>query len=437
MDKERPKFLEGASKNSVDSKKAEEVWDLLDKFANYGFNKSHAAAYAVVSYQTAWLKANYPVEFMASVMNCDLHLTDKLHVYFDEVKRLEIQIIPPCINRSESLFSVNNGMIAYALGGLKNVGSEAMRLFTDARKNGGLFLDLIDIARRVDLKRVGKRPLEMLVRAGAFDQLDNNRKKVFESLDALVGYSSATHEEMNSSQGGLFGDSGEDLPAPRLPMPEDWLPVERLSEEHKAIGFYLSGHPLDDYMGALKRKNILTLEELEQKAQGGKIIAKIAGSVSGKQVRKSAKGNRFAFAQLTDPTGAFEVTIFSDVLEKFADCFDVGQNVTLTVEANIDADQLKLLVRSAQPVDISVQDAAAMGLKIFVSSEEAVESIATRLNEISKDAPKRALGPVHLILSHPELPGEVEIALKNSYPVNTQIKGAIKHIDGVLEVLEF
>ena len=437
MDKERPKFLEGAFNNGVEPKKAEEVWDLLDKFANYGFNKSHAAAYAVVSYQTAWLKANYPVEFMASVMNCDLHLTDKLHVYFDEVKRLGIEIIPPCINRSEALFSVNDGMIAYALGGLKNVGSEAMRLFTDARINGGLFLDLIDVARRVDLRRVGKRPLEMLIRSGSFDQLDSNRKKVFESLDALVGYSSATHEEMNSSQGGLFGDAGEDLPAPRLPMPEDWLPIERLTEEHKAIGFYLSGHPLDDYMGALKRKNILTLHELEQKAQGGKIIAKIAGSVSGKQVRKSAKGNRFAFAQLTDPTGAYEVTIFSDVLEKFGDNFDIGKNVTLTVEANVDADQLKLLVRSAQPVDVSVQDAAAMGLKIFVSNEEAVKSIATRLSEISKDAPQRALGPVHLVLSHPELPGEVEIVLKNSYPLNPQIKGAIKHVDGVLEVMEF
>ena len=141
MDKERPKFLDGAAKNGVDAKKAKEVWDLLDKFANYGFNKSHAAAYAVVSYQTGWLKANYPVEFMASVMNCDLHLTDKLHIFFEEVKRLEIEMIPPCINRSEALFSVKDGKIAYALGGLKNVGAEAMRLITDARAEGGQFKD--------------------------------------------------------------------------------------------------------------------------------------------------------------------------------------------------------------------------------------------------------------------------------------------------------
>jgi DNA polymerase-3 subunit alpha len=277
--------------------------------------------------------------------------------------------------------------------------------------------------------------MEMLARSGAFDQLDSNRKKVFDSLDAMVGYSAATHEEMNSSQGGLFGDAGEGLPAPRLPMPDDWLAIERLTEEHKAIGFYLSGHPLDDYMGALKRKNVLTLKELEQKAQGSKVLAKIAGSVAGKQIRKSARGNRFAFAQLTDPTGAYEVTIFSDTLEKYGDYLEVGKNVVLTVEANVESDQLKLLARSVQPADVSVQDAAAMGLKIFVSDEAAITSISTRLNDNSQSSPQR--GPVHLVLSHPELPGEVEIALKGEYPMNPQIKGAIKHIAGVLDVEEF
>ncbi|MEK6205093.1 MAG: DNA polymerase III subunit alpha, partial [Amylibacter sp.] len=283
MDKEKPKFLKGSAENGVDTKKANQVWDLLDKFANYGFNKSHAAAYAVVSYQTGWLKANYPVEFMASVMNCDLHLTDKLNVFHQEVKRLEIMVIPPCVNRSDALFSVKDDKIAYALGGLKNVGAEAMRLITDARAEGGDFSDLFDFARRVDLKRVGKRPVEMLARAGAFDLLDANRRKCLESVDQLVAYSAATHEDRNSAQGGLFGDAGEALPAPRLPMPEDWLPNERLGQEHIAIGFYLSGHPLDDYAGALKRKNVLTLDELHQKAAGGTVVAKIAGSVAGKQ----------------------------------------------------------------------------------------------------------------------------------------------------------
>ena len=436
MDAERPKFLEGSAKNGVDEKKALEVWNLLDKFANYGFNKSHAAAYAVVSYQTAWLKANHPVEFMASVMNCDLHLTDKLHVYYEEVKRLEIEMIPPCVNRSEALFSVKDGKIAYALGALKNVGAEAMKLITEARKDGE-FIDLVDFARRVDLKRVGKRPMEMLARSGAFDQLDSNRAKVLASVDQLVGYSAAVHEERGSAQGGLFGDAGEDLPAPRLPMPEDWLPVARLKEELTAVGFYLSGHPLDDYMGALKRKNVLTLREVEQKAAGGKVPVKIAGAVSGIQIRKSARGNRFAFVQLTDPTGSYEVTVFSDTLEKAQDHLVVGNNVVLSVEAEMEAEQLKMLCRGATLADLTVADAASMGLKIFVSSEDAVGGIAERLGALSEDKSIRGRGPVYLILSNPELPGEVEMALPGEFPMNPQVKGALKHIGGVLDVVEF
>ncbi|MEL6679043.1 MAG: DNA polymerase III subunit alpha, partial [Pseudomonadota bacterium] len=436
MDAERPKFLAGAAENGVDEKKAVEVWNLLDKFANYGFNKSHAAAYAVVSYQTAWLKANHPVEFMAAVMNCDLHLTDKLNVYKQEVDRLGIEVVSPCVNRSEATFSVSEGRVVYALGGLKNVGVEAMRLIVAARDDGP-FKDLFDFARRVDLKRVGKRPLEMLARAGAFDVLDANRRKVFESLDKLVAYSAATHEDKNSAQAGLFGDGGEDLPAPRLPMPEDWLPTERLAEEHQAVGFYLSGHPLDDYMPALKRKRtpVLTLEELTAKAQRGPQAALIAGTVSAKQVRKSARGNRFAFVQCSDPTGLYEVTVFSDTLEAAGDLFDTGTNVVLSVEATLESDQLKLLARSVQPVDDSVSDAARAGLKIYVSDETALGSIAARLGDPS--GPKRGRGPVNLILMHPDLPGEVEIKLPDQYPLTPQIKGAIKAAPGVVFVEDF
>ena len=436
MDAERPKFLEGSKKNGVDEKKALEVWNLLDKFANYGFNKSHAAAYAVVSYQTAWLKANHPVEFMAAVMNCDIHLTDKLGVFFDEARRMGIKIVPPCVNRSEATFSAREGRIHYALGALKNVGVEAMRLITEARKDGA-FQDLFDFARHVDLKRVGKRPMEMLSRAGAFDQLDGNRRKCLASVDQLIGYSAANFEQKNSAQAGLFGDSGEDLPAPRLPMPEDWLPTERLAEEHQGIGFYLSGHPLDDYLGPLKRQKVLTLAELEQKVRGGPVAAKIAGSVAGKQERKSGRGNRYAFVQLSDPTGLYEVTVFSDTLEKCRDILTPGQSVVLAVEANLEADQLKLLARGAQPVDAAVAGAASAGLKVYLNEPGAVPSVATRLEDASKGADQRSKGPVHLILMHPELPGEVEIALPDPYVVNPQIKGALKHVPGVQMVEEF
>ena len=187
MAKERPKFIEGSVANGVSTEKAGEVFDLLEKFANYGFNKSHAAAYAVVSYQTAWLKANHPVEFMAGVMNCDLHLTDKLGGYAEEVRRgLGIEIVPPCVNRSEATFSVSEGRIVYALGALKNVGVEAMRMIERARDDGGPFRDLFDFARRVDLKALGKRALEMMARGGALEALEPNRRRAFEALDRLI-----------------------------------------------------------------------------------------------------------------------------------------------------------------------------------------------------------------------------------------------------------
>lgn len=436
MAKERPKFEKGAMENGVDKKKASEVFDLLEKFANYGFNKSHAAAYAVVSYQTGYLKANYPVEFMAGVMNCDIHLTDKLAVYKEEItKGLSLEIVLPNVNESEAMFSVADGKVVYGLGGLKNVGVEAMRLITDARGDE-TFVSLFDFARRVDMKRVGKRPLEMLARAGAFDVLDRNRARVFGSLEPLVAYSAAVHEQRNSNQVSLFGEAGDDLPEPRLAAVEDWLPNERLTEEHKAVGFYLSGHPLDDYMVPLKRKGVLTLSEVERKAEMGACVVKMAGAVASKQERKSARGNRFAFVQLSDPTGLYEVTVFSDTLEAARDILEAGTSVVLTVEATMEGDQLKLLARGAQLVDGVAAEAGSMGLRVFVDDSAAVVSVASVLDRAIKDGNVRSRGPVTFCLMDASLPGEVEISLAKDYPANPQIKGAIKSLGGVIAVEE-
>ncbi|NOD97965.1 DNA polymerase III subunit alpha [Ruegeria sp. HKCCD6228] len=436
MDAERPKFEAGAAKNGVDAKKASEVFDLLEKFANYGFNKSHAAAYAVVSYQTGWLKANHPVEFMAGVMNCDIHLTDKLAVYFEEVRKgLGLPYVPPCVNRSLATFDVVDGQLVYALGALKNVGVEAMNLVVKGRGDKP-FVNLFDFARRVDLKKVGKRPLEMLARAGAFDELDKNRRRVFESLDRLVQYSAAIHEQKNSNQVSLFGEAGDDLPEPRLSPTPDWLPAERLSEEFKAIGFYLSGHPLDDYMPALKRKQVLTLDEVTEKARSGPLIAKMAGVVAGRQERKSAKGNRFAFVQMSDPTGAYEVTLFSDTLEKCREFLETGAQVVLTAEATMEADQLKLLGRSVGPADSLVAEAGATGLRIYVDEAQAVPTVAKVLEDAASAAKGAARGPVQFMLLDPSLPGDVEMELGREFPINPQIKGAIKSLEGVMTVEE-
>ncbi len=444
MARERPKFEAGAMENGVDKKKATEVFDLLEKFANYGFNKSHAAAYAVVSYQTAWLKANHPVEFMAGVMNCDIHLTDKLAVYFEEVrKRMELPWVPPCVNRSDATFKVVDNALVYALGALKNVGTEAMKLITEGRGDKP-FATLFDLARRVDLKRVGKRPLEMLARSGAFDQLDANRHRVFQALDPLVNYSAAIHEQKASNQVSLFGEAGDDLPEPRMMPCDDWEAAERLTEEFKAVGFYLSGHPLDDYMTPLKRKwgndrgvPFMTLDELTEQVTGrGAMNARLVGIVAGRQERKSARGNRFAFAQLSDPTGAYEVTLFSDTLEAARDHLETGSKVIVTVEATMESDQLKLLGRSVAPVDLAVADVSNIGLKVFITTPSAIAAVSEVLEGARKAAKSSGRGPVHLCLMDPGLPGEVEVDLEMEFPVTPQIKGAIRSLEGVWEVEE-
>jgi DNA polymerase-3 subunit alpha len=429
MARERPKFIEGAkATHGIPAAKAGEVFDLLEKFANYGFNKSHAAAYAVVSYQTAYLKANFPAEFMAAVMNCDIHLTDKLAIYKREVDKLGLATIAPCVNASLATFTVRDGAIVYGLGALKNVGVDAMQTIVHSRGERP-FTNLFDFARRVDLKRIGKRPLEMLARAGAFDQLDPNRARVFEALDALSAYSAAIHDAAASAQNSLFGATGADIPEPRLPFRDDWLPVERLGQEHQAVGFYLSGHPLDDYMSVLRKRDVKTLAQVQALAERGPVIAKLAGAVSARQERKSARGNRFAFVQLSDPTGLYEVTCFSEVLEAARALLEPGQNVILTVKAELEGETLKLLAQAVAPIDAVAAQAGAQDIRIHLSRIEALPSLTALLGRIEG----HGRSEITLCVTDPA-GREVDVALPGSWPVTPQIKGAIKAVQGVLAV---
>ena len=438
MDAEKPKFLAGAAANGVGKGKAEEVWNLLDKFANYGFNKSHAAAYAVVSYQTAWLKANHPVEFMAAVMNCDIHLTDKLGAYKQEIDRLEIEVMPPCVNRSAATFTVEDGRVLYALGALKGVGVEAMRLITEAREAGGAFDGLFDFAARVDLRRVGKKAMEMLARAGAFDMLEANRRKVFESIEALVRFSAAAHDERASSQVSLFGGAGIALPTPKLAQSEDWRPMDRLLHENGAVGFYISGHPLDDYAGVLRRAGVSTYADVLRNAANGQAsVCRIAGAVSVRDERKSARGTRYAFVKLSDPTGLYEVRMFSDVLDVARDYLEPGQAVVLTVVATPEGEDVSLLAKAATPIDVALAGTASLGLRVFVTGTEAPASLAARLAAAEKTTEVRHRGPVNLVLMDPDLPGEVEVDLPGDWPLTPQVIGALKASPGVVHVEEF
>ena len=430
MDAEKPRFMSGAIEKGVDKTLASRVWLLLERFANYGFNKSHAAAYALVSYQTGWLKANHPVEFMAAVMNNDLNSTDKLSLYKQEVDELKIPILPPSINRSDDVFSVAGNDINYALGALKNVGAEAMRVIIQERATNGYFKDIFDFASRVELRRIGKRSLEMLISAGAFDDLLNNRKRVFISLDRLIEFSAACLSDRVSGQDSLFGDENEHLPLPELKKVEDWTKSEKLQREYESIGFYLSSHPLEEYMGMFGSKNIQKFSELKADLSSGPKLAKISGSVLNKQERMSNRGNKFAFVQLSDPSGIFEVTVFSEILEKYRDKLIPGQSLLLTCEASLEDNQPKILLRKVELLEEFLNSVEDLGTIIFMNDQKAVSRIKAQLEILEGSNVRR--GPVKLVVIDNEF--DVELELPNSYRVNQDVLNSIAHIPGVLQV---
>ena len=265
MEAQRKTFVDGATSRGVDGDQASMIFDRVAKFAEYGFNKSHAACYALIAYQTAWLKANHPAEFMAATMTYEMANTDKLNGFRQELDRLKIKLLPPDINRSRAAFSVerlaDGGLaIRYALAALKNVGEGACRSIAEERERGGPYKDLFDFARRLDTKQLNRRQMENMVRAGVFDSIDKNRGKVFKNCEGLLRYGAGEAEQRASSQMSLLGANV--APPPKLENAPDWSPHEKLSQEFDAIGFYLSAHPLDAFAKSLRRLGVLKVSEL-------------------------------------------------------------------------------------------------------------------------------------------------------------------------------
>jgi DNA polymerase-3 subunit alpha len=434
MDAQRAVFMKGAENNNVDQEQASYIFDLVNKFAGYGFNKSHAAAYALVAYQTGYLKTNYPVEFMAASMCLDLGNTDKLNIFRQELQRMDIKLLPPNINASDVEFAVEEMAgedkgIRYALAAVKNVGREAMRAIVEERRANGAFVDIWDFARRVDPRQLNKRQVENLARAGAFDDLAGNRAQIVEAAELIMRYAQATTEEKESNQTSLFGDAGgEPEPTPPLPIRDDWAVTERLANEFDAIGFYLSAHPLDAYANACERQKVKSLAQvLEALSQGGSSF-RMAGTILNKKEKKSQRGKTYAFVQLSDQTGMFEVTCFEETLNASRQLLEPGRSVIMTVGAELRDEQPRLTVNSIEDIEANSLRAAG-GIRVFLKDEKALTSIQTRLSEMPKGRAK-----VLLMLNLPEQHREVEVTLKDSFAISPATRGAIKAVAGVVDV---
>ncbi|MBA2771686.1 MAG: DNA polymerase III subunit alpha, partial [Sphingomonas sp.] len=315
MDAQRVRFVEGCAANGIEAAKASELFDLIDKFAGYGFNKSHAAGYALIAYQTAWLKTHYRPEFYAASMTFDLTQTDKLCLFVEDMRRGEVECLPPCLNTSDARFVVEGDAVRYALGALKGVGEKAMETLVAQRADRGPFRNLDDFAERVDPRLLNRRQIESLAGGGAFDALAPNRAAVFAAAETILAHAASAADQRETGQGGLFGSGGDaGIPPLRLPNAE-WSLAERMATEREAYGFYFSTHPVDTHahlLAAHKVRRFGELASLPIATDESRTTATMAALVEATNWRTSAKGRRYLMATLSDSSGQFVVTAFDD-----------------------------------------------------------------------------------------------------------------------------
>ena len=429
MEQQRKIFTDGATARGVTPEKATEVFDLMAKFADYGFNKSHAAAYALVAYHTAYMKANHPEAFLAGCMSLALSNTDKLAALRQEASRMGIRVLPPNINRSGSDFTLERDdegklCIRYALAAVKKVGEAAMAALVKVRGNTP-FADLSDLAARVDPKQLNKMQIENLARAGAFDSIEPNRGQVFASAETILRRAQASAEEKSSGQVALFG--GGQPEALRLPNIADWDPMDRLGQEADAIGFHLTAHPLDAYGAAMRRIGVVPSNKLEDRALLGAARVKVAGCVINSKERITRTGSRMAWVRLSDGGGSFEVTFFSETLGRARDLLTAGNAVLVTADIKLEGDSLRITAQECEPLDAAASRAGA-GIRIWLARTEAVDHIRVLLDREGKGRGRVVLVPQ---IGDTQ---EVEIPLPGGFNVTPRLAQALKLLQGVERV---
>ncbi|MGB4106648.1 MAG: DNA polymerase III subunit alpha [Alphaproteobacteria bacterium] len=432
MDAQREAFIKGAKdNNNVPAEQAEYIFDQIDKFAGYGFNKSHAAAYALIAYWTAWLKANYPLEFMAASMTLDMGNTDKLSVFKQDLDRMNVKSLPPDINESNVDFKVEGEGIRYALAALKGVGAQAMEGIVGERVTGGKFKSIEDFISRIDPKLMNKRQFEQLAAAGGFEALNPNRAQVGSSAELLLRHAQSLAEERNSGQVSLFGEAqGNGLGMPELAKVRDWNPLERLEKEFGAVGFYLSAHPLDSRQKQFENLKIVALAKVETD-----LLNKMAGSyqmagvILKKQEKVSQKGSKYAFLQLSDPTGIYEVTLFSEMLALSREFLEPGRAVLLRVSAEQREDQTRFTAEKIEPLEQALEG-KIREIRIFLKNPQAAKKIKEFL-----DIEGKGNSQVTLYLDI-ENGRRAKIQLPGRWSLSPQARNIIRGEEGVTEIRE-
>ena len=411
MEKQRGIFVTGATERGVSKQQADFIFDLLAKFADYGFNKSHAAAYAVVSYQTAYLKAHYPVEFLAASMTYDMANTDKLNDFRQDAMRLGIEVVPPSV--------------ATSYRAIKGVGEAAVEHIVEKRKEKA-FESLEDFCARIDPKIVGKRVMESLICAGAFDCFGHDRAALFAGIDRLLGMAARAAEDAAMGQGDIFGASAMEPQKLHLPVTDPWLPAEKLHREFQVVGCYLSAHPLDDYLPTLEKMRVQSWADFQAAVKRGATAGRLAGTVTAKQERRTRTGNKMGIVQFSDASGQYEAVLFSETLQHYRDLLEPGRSVVVMVSAEDRPEGVNLRIQTVQSLE---EEASRMqkALRVYLRD-------ATPVPAISSQLVKQGEGQVSLIVIKGDGQGEIEIGLPDRYRLSPQIAAAMRAVPGVVEV---
>tara|TARA_B000000475_G_scaffold260707_1_gene244703 strand:+ start:3600 stop:6965 length:3366 start_codon:yes stop_codon:yes gene_type:complete len=425
MDAQKERFISGAIKNGINEKKADYIFEQVAVFAGYGFNKSHAAAYALIAYQTAYLKTHFPEFFITASMSLEKDNTDKLSVFVNDAKKMGIKILPPDINKSKMDFDVEENDIRYGLGAIKNTSQKDMIQINDEVHQNGNFKDLYDFAQRLDASVLSKKNLEFLAYSGTFDAIENNRNKVYQSINILSSISNAAMEKNSNNQDYLFDDEFENFGHIPLPEVDNWTNSESLEKEFTAIGFYLSGHPLNEYEQIIKDKKIKYYSDINS----SETKYKIAGTISYVKERKSQRGRNFAFVGLTDENNQFEITLFSDILFKVRNFLIPGLSIIAEVETQRNDNNLRLLTIDLFPLEELMKKNINV-LKVYVNNPETILKIRDRVED------KGNSKILVQILMNGKDKYQTELKLGNNFIVNPSIKASIKEIEGVLKIEE-
>ncbi len=443
MDKQREIFMVGAGEhNAVPNEQSSHIFDQIAKFAGYGFNKAHAACYAFIAYQTAYMKANYPVEFMTAIMTLDLGNTDKLNIFAQELGRLDITLLGPDINKSMPEFSVEHmdddpnergKGVRYALAAIKGVGAAAMKQLVDEREENGPYKDVFDLASRLDGKVMNKKQMENLIKAGAFDAMNPNRAQLFKSVETLTAYSSSLNQDRESGQESLFGGAVAVTPEhlPKLSDAQPWDILERLQHEFAAVGFYLSAHPLDGETEKLERQGVTPyIDIMNGTVKSGRV--KMAGVMLKKQERVSAKGNRFAFVQISDATGVYEPLVFSDTLASSRHLLIPGQTLLVTVDLQTleGEDTPRMNAQGFKPLD-EVLEKMTHNVSIILNDTKLI----THIEEIVTESGEGGID-VDILVPANDFDHYAHIKIEGRYDIKPSVVRSLRANPSVMDVIE-